>query len=544
MNVDYIPERLMEIYRGVTNSFEELCHVVRREYEILIDIDADERHAYLTLIPPTVESAPLTLEQMKGALRHSGVLFGVQDSFLLQIIQEKIENEPVLVAYAQNPIEGTDGFLEIAADLDDPSSSPQRVVPGYQGASLFHRIVAGGRAARLVYPTLGTDGSLVTGRLIESRRGRTFQLSVGKNIRYSPADDGWIALTEGYLFLSEETLSVELILEQEQMDASKGPIDFEGVVIIRGDVGPHCSIHASARIEVGGNVTKSNLTTEGSIAISQKVSHSTLLAKKSIYAGTLQHSSVETEQHLIVQTHIFQSQVDAQGIVYVVQKEGFIEGGLTNAGCFVWTPSLGSKQSHEKTRIQIGLPLQTRLAQTLEDDLLKKMVLFEKTKKKITGLLAESSSTLSDEWISLIHHIRHQTLELHRQLQQDFLYWESIKKKQDQMEDSKGGMLFVPGTLNPGTSIKIQKLSFTNEQLLSEVGLAAVNDRLQVTEIFKKIPQYQTYFQQILQDVCPNPGPASPLHSSKRESYETDFNHSRCQGGTPSRCGTCDGPSE
>ena len=81
----------------------------------------------------------------------------------------------------------------------------------------------------------------------------------------------------------------------------------------------------------------------------------------SVFAKFLSDCQVSAGKHVVAEEYILHSNVQAGKIVQVTRiPKGFITGGLVRAGESVWSPSIGSEASEEKTRIEVGVELNLR----------------------------------------------------------------------------------------------------------------------------------------------------------------------------------------
>ena len=68
MDVDYIPEKLLEIYERTTGEFDYLCDEESKDFTLQIELTKDESAVYLNIVPPKIEEEPLTEERIFAAL--------------------------------------------------------------------------------------------------------------------------------------------------------------------------------------------------------------------------------------------------------------------------------------------------------------------------------------------------------------------------------------------------------------------------------------------------------------------------------------------
>ena len=55
MDVDYVPEKLLEIYERTTGEFDYLCDEESKDFTLQIELTKDESAVYLNIVPPKIE---------------------------------------------------------------------------------------------------------------------------------------------------------------------------------------------------------------------------------------------------------------------------------------------------------------------------------------------------------------------------------------------------------------------------------------------------------------------------------------------------------
>ena len=113
MDVDYVPEELLDIYNRTSGEFDFLTDVKTQNFTLQIKLSDDQSKAFLNVIPPKEIIDPLTLEQVLATLRQENIFQGIDREFIEKIIKERIYFEPVVVASGKTPIHGKNGFPEL-----------------------------------------------------------------------------------------------------------------------------------------------------------------------------------------------------------------------------------------------------------------------------------------------------------------------------------------------------------------------------------------------------------------------------------------------
>ena len=114
MDVDYIPEKLLEIYEKTTGDFDYLCDEQTKDFTLQIELTKDESAVFLNIVPPTVEEEPLTEERIFAALKEKGIYQGILDENIKkmiaritgQISSKRWGRKPKPVGDFGNPLQG------------------------------------------------------------------------------------------------------------------------------------------------------------------------------------------------------------------------------------------------------------------------------------------------------------------------------------------------------------------------------------------------------------------------------------------------------
>ena len=74
LGVEYIPEKLLEIYNRTSGEFEFLTELKSIDYTLQVELSGDESKAYLNIIPPQEENEGLSLEKVIEFLKEENII--------------------------------------------------------------------------------------------------------------------------------------------------------------------------------------------------------------------------------------------------------------------------------------------------------------------------------------------------------------------------------------------------------------------------------------------------------------------------------------
>ena len=235
MDVDYIPEQLLELYNRSSGEFDFLTDLKTTDFTLQVFLSDDEAEAYFNIIPPMEENDPMTVERVINALKEKGIYQGIDREKIQQAITDRIYYEPILVASGKSAVNGIDGypvFLFLPVD--------KRPAFGTRGnlreVPVLQPVKAGQELVRLELATMGEDGFSITGKLLTATSGKPYRIRPGRNTRYNKEGTHIIATKDGVVCHKGNSISVEAVKVMDKVDASTGHIRFDGVFKIKGNV--------------------------------------------------------------------------------------------------------------------------------------------------------------------------------------------------------------------------------------------------------------------------------------------------------------------
>ena len=113
LGVEYIPEKLLEIYNRTSGEFDLLTELKSTDYTLQVELSEDESKAYLNVIPPQEENEGLSLEKVIEFLKEENIILGIKYKIIEKIIEKKIYYEPTIVCKGKTAKNGKNGFLEL-----------------------------------------------------------------------------------------------------------------------------------------------------------------------------------------------------------------------------------------------------------------------------------------------------------------------------------------------------------------------------------------------------------------------------------------------
>lgn len=478
--VAYRHDILFDIYRRATNEFEPLASQEITRFDVQVQVSDDAQEAFLTVVPPDKGQDSLTPARIKDALEAANVQKGINYEAIKEVLQEQKAVTDMLIAQGRPKTDGEDGRVELESTPSEHVWVDDNTV-NYRELNLINNVQDGDLIARIVHPTAGRDGYDVLARVLKARPGKHARLKLGRNVRLS--DDGreLFATKAGYVVRRGGKISVENILEVENVDAETGNIRFHGVVRVRGQVDDAYLVEAEKGIEVDGTVGKSTLRSRGDIRVKGGAFGATLEAEGSVYAGFLSECTVKAGANVTATEYILHSTVVAKRAVRVTaEPKGFIQGGRIKAGSEIWAAILGSDATEMTTVLEVGGGVNVRKRfDALQERIDANLASFESVRKNLAFLQrqreteGELEPRKRETYESMVASSRKLIGELQREAE---LHHEMLEALGEPQEDV--GMVLISQQVNPGSTVQIQTSKVSLHDALDACGFVLMSGSL------------------------------------------------------------------
>ena len=429
---------------------------------IKISVSPDRLFAYVDFRdPPTHEegisfSGQEFLYFLKNSRLTQGLISESEAHLLLQSWMSTMEG--VEVAHGTPPTPSSDDNIEFYFE-QEVTAAPMHKENGtvdYRELGILQMVNANERLAKIIPGILGRPGIDVYGTEIPVKPPKQLKLPKGKFTYESEDGKNLFAEISGQIvYISGQKVSISPVYHvKEDVDFSTGNINFNGSVLVHGNVNAGFRIEAEGNIEVMGIVEAADLKAVGDIVIRGGIQGSTttrIISGGSIRALYLQNVVVNAAGTVIVSDSMMNSVVQAME-VRVVGKRGLLVGGLTRIQKGLFARVVGSHMG-AKTRIELIfyklikekiLELEAAQAKKMQEiakieETLAKMQQLEKLRKNLTPEQLENKNRLIE------------TLSVEKQILQNI-----YQEYQDKLEEKKNAdpsIVEIGTVVYPGVSI-------------------------------------------------------------------------------------------
>ena len=300
-----------------------------------------------------------SVEGIVELLASKGVTFGIDESKIKKMLEEKIYDTYVTVAVGDKPIEGRDGYYSYTFDTN-PNKKPRLRKDGsvdYLNLNLFQTVNSGDLIARYFTKIEGKDGTNVKGEKIIVKKGKHLPPLRGKGFFTSEDCMEYYALCDGKVEAINGCINVTPTSTLPgNVDLNSGNLDVRGELDIMGNVISGMIVKASGNITIGGLVEGATIIAGKNILIKGGVlggGKAKIVAGGNIFAQFIENAIIESGD-CVQANSVVNSIVTAYNDINIFGKTSSIIGGSLKANRMVRTRCIGSA-GQITTRISVGI---------------------------------------------------------------------------------------------------------------------------------------------------------------------------------------------
>lgn len=326
------------------------------EYFVL-NISEDRMKAVARFYPPSTGGDLLTKEEIINDLKHKGIKIGVDENAIQSFISNKQYCTDYILAAGIPPVRGKDASIEYFFNTDPsvkPTLNPDGTVDFFN-LNTISKCTKGMVLATLTPEVPGKRGARVTGEPILPNDVRRMRLSYGLNISLSEDELSIISDVDGHVSLVDDKVFVSNVYEVVDVGPATGNIEYQGDILVKGDVHTGYCVEADGNIEVRGVVEGALVKAGGDVVIARGfngMNRGIIVAEGNVISKFLENANVTAGGYVHTEA-IIHSKVSATGNVTVTGKRGFIAGGVVKSLGSVEAKNIGSEMGGE-TEIEVG----------------------------------------------------------------------------------------------------------------------------------------------------------------------------------------------
>ncbi|MCR4788033.1 MAG: FapA family protein [Lachnospiraceae bacterium] len=319
---------------------------------------ADKMTLTARFYPPSMKGRRLPLAEILNDLSFKGVKHGIKQDVLEQFVKEPRYCEDIVVAEGTPVVQGEHARIEYYFETDlstKPTLSEDGSVDFFN-LKTFTQCKKGDILARLIPQKEGTPGTTVFGDSVKPLDVKRAALKYGRNIACS--EDGKVLTAEvnGHVSLVDDKVFLSDVMELDNVGTATGNIEYEGSVVVLGNVCENFSVKAKGNIEVRGVVEGAYIESESDIIIARGMNgmgKGVLKAGNNVIVKFLENAEVSAGGYVAADS-ILHCKVNAGTEITVSGKRGFITGGHVCARSLIAVKTLGSEMGAD-TIVEVGV---------------------------------------------------------------------------------------------------------------------------------------------------------------------------------------------
>lgn len=350
---------ILKQHDGEAHVIENDLTSIKSDAKLHIRIAGDRMRVYGRLVPP-IWGNQVTMEMARQSLREMGVIFGIQNDALQQMIAAQMDgNKEWTLAIGQAPQAGANARLQYEQSIQKTGGTPSFLPDGRVDFRELDNIVAvneGQVLATKIPPTPGMPGRNVLNEEIPPVAGKDLVWPLGKGV--SVVDNRMLAAIAGQVIIKGGRINVLPVYDVSgDVDYSTGNIRFNGNVFIRGSIKPGFTIHAEGDVKVAGGINCAQISCGGTLTVGggiQGQGQGVVQVEGDVFTRFIENCQVTAGGAIVVGEDIMHSQVYAGRSIQVGGRKGLIVGGVIRATDSVECKVLGASMG-TPTVLEVGV---------------------------------------------------------------------------------------------------------------------------------------------------------------------------------------------
>lgn len=314
--------------------------------------------------PPFVGSEELSATEIENDIKSLGVKGGIDTQAIAKFLSEKRYFEPYVVAVGKPARDGKEGYIEYKFNTElkaTPKMNEDGTVDFHTLENVNH--VKEGDVVAVLHPEdRGEAGCDLLGRPVLPKKIGHVIFRHGNNLVISEDGRQLISKVNGHVTLESDKIFVSNVLELVDIDASTGDINYNGSVVIKGNVLAGFSVNAARDISVNGIVEGATVISGGNITFNrgvQGMNRAIIRAAGNIVSKFIESAYMVEAGGSIETDSILHSRVTARGPIVASGKNGLIVGGDVRSIVLVEAKNIGNEMG-TATVVGVGVDPATK----------------------------------------------------------------------------------------------------------------------------------------------------------------------------------------
>jgi len=430
-----------------------------------IHISLDKMKATCRFYPPSPGGTLMNAKDIIDDLQFKKIKFGIDQEAIASFLADRHYCTDYVFAMGQQPVHGRDAKIEYFFNINK-NLQPKRNEDGsvdYKELNTISHVKEGELLARLIKEDPGKIGRNLYGEEIKPRTVKTLKLDYGKNITINEERTEIYSEVTGHATYLNGKVFVSNVFEvPADVDNSVGNIDYDGSVLIKGNVKGGFSVKATGDIVIEGVIENAYVESRGQVIVKHGIhgmNRGVIRAGTNVMAKYIENAKIYAGGYVEAEI-ILNSEVSATGEVRVHGKKGLINGGTIRAGHSIEAMYMGTDMG-TFTVLEVGV----------EPELKQKYIDISKEVAK-RGKEVEDTKLIIDNYAAKLKRgevlpkdkmLYVQSLAADYKMQKDELEQmrEEMRQLHLHMMESDRAYVAVTRTIFPGVTISISDLSYS-----------------------------------------------------------------------------------
>lgn len=463
------------------------------ESAVSISVSSDQLSAILTVRPYNLKGETISKDKLWSIILDWGIHRErmLVDEIrriltLLDAAGKKSDFTPIKVEIAKgvSPTPGENGWVRFYHPMAKRVKLLEDGRADFRNIDRYINVKLGEKLATKFEGTPGIPGFDVFGNIIPAPSIKRPKLMIGKNIvEKEIIEEGkplqeYFAETNGVIFATETSITVSPELQiAGNVGLATGNIQFDGNVIVRGDIEPGSVVTCTGSLVVYGNLESNAIKVEQDLIVHGGIKGSStdiIQVTGRVQAKFIENSHLETEGDIVIEGAILNSTVDTLGSVILNGTNGNLVSSKVRTYEGISLSSLGSSAELD---VSIELGFHYKNDRTFQD-IAKKVLMGEKEMEKILPKIQQIKHMVQRSRGNLPEEKKETFKIVFEDYNKKLKIMNMLKSKQDELKSSR----FNPGAVR----LAIQKGAYPG---------AVIHYRRQV----EKITKFQSSFMMVFE---------------------------------------------
>ncbi|MBW0434574.1 DUF342 domain-containing protein [Leptospira yasudae] len=342
------------------------------ESAISIGISADQLSAVMTVRPYNLKGESVSKDKLWSIILDWGIhrerMLVDEIRRVLTLLDEagkRGDFTPIKVEIAKGvaPTPGENGWVRFYHPMAKRVKLLEDGRADFRNIDRYINVKIGEKLATKFEGIPGNPGFDVFGNIIPAPAIKRPKLVLGKNIEErNVVEEGkelqeYFAASNGVIFVTETSITVSPELQiAGNVGLSTGNIQFEGNVIVRGDIEPGSIVECTGSLVVYGNLESNQIKVGQDLIVHGGIKGSgteIIQVTGRVQAKFIENAHLETEGDIIIEGAILNSTVDTLGSVLLSGSNGNLVSSKVRTNEGVSVMSLGSSAELDVT-VELG----------------------------------------------------------------------------------------------------------------------------------------------------------------------------------------------